>query len=53
VELRLLGRETTVVAQVEQRAPTEDPVVVVERAQSVEPVRATPVVPVVRVVHLR
>jgi hypothetical protein len=53
VELQPLGRETTVVAQVEQRAPTEDPVVVVVRAQSVAPVRTTPVVPVVPVASPR
>jgi hypothetical protein len=53
VELQPLDRETTVVALVQQATPTVVPVVVVERAQSVEPVRATPVVPVVRVVHLR
>jgi hypothetical protein len=53
VELRLLGRETTVVALAQLATPMAVPVVVVVRAQSVAPVRATPVVPVVRVAHLR
>jgi hypothetical protein len=48
VELQRLAKEMTVVVQVEQRAPTEDPVAVVVQARSVVRVRATSVALVAR-----